>query len=106
MVSIVEIYMTYLKQVIHKKDDKIMFLTGYKKGEYREMKLKEIIEPTKQFVIDILLVTGLLYLLKAFWDELEILFDGGIQESISDTVIAVIIIWFLWYKIRQWITIK
>jgi hypothetical protein len=70
------------------------------------MKLKELIVPTKQFVMDILIVLGLTYLLKSFWDELEILFDGGIQESISDTVIAIIIIWFVWYKIRQWIIIK
>jgi hypothetical protein len=70
------------------------------------MKLKEMIIPTKQFIADVLILTGLTYLLKAFWDELEILFDGGIQESISDTVIAIIIIWFVWYKIRQWIVIK
>lgn len=51
-------------------------------------------------------MTGMFYWLKVLWDELECLFDGGIQESISDSIIAVILIYILWQKIITWIEIK
>ncbi len=60
----------------------------------------------KQYIIDIVLIHGITLLLKMFWDGLEIVFDGGIQESCSDTVIAFILVFMLWIKIRKWIIIK
>lgn len=60
----------------------------------------------KQYIIDVILIHGITLLLKMFWDGLEIIFDGGIQESFSDTVIAFILVLMLWIKIRKWINIK
>jgi hypothetical protein len=60
----------------------------------------------KCVIVDILIFSGITELLKIFWDELEILFDGGIQESISDTVIATILITLLWLRIRKWLYMR
>ena len=37
---------------------------------------------------------------------LEIVFDGGVQESISDSLISIIFVTAVWWKIRNWIVIK
>ncbi|RXM79599.1 hypothetical protein DP144_01980 [Clostridium tetani] len=60
----------------------------------------------KRYITDVLIINGLCLILKLSWDCLEIMFDGGIQESISDTVIAFILITLLWRNIRKWISIR
>ncbi|BFN03889.1 hypothetical protein [Clostridium tetani] len=60
----------------------------------------------KRYITDVLIINGLCLILKSSWDYLEIMFDGGIQESISDTVIAFILITLLWRNIRKWISIR
>ncbi|NOW31511.1 hypothetical protein [Clostridium beijerinckii] len=57
-------------------------------------------------MIHVFIMTGMFYWLKALWDKLECLFDGGIQESVSDSIIALILIYILWQKIINWIEIK
>ena len=44
--------------------------------------------------------------LKIIWDALEIAFDSGVKESISDSVIAAILIFIVWIQIRKWFVIK
>ncbi|WP_282804557.1 hypothetical protein [Clostridium tetani] len=60
----------------------------------------------KRYITDVLIINGLCLILKSSWDYLEIMFDRGIQESISDTVIAFILITLLWRNIRKWISIR
>ncbi|WP_251861068.1 hypothetical protein [Clostridium sp. Marseille-Q2269] len=60
----------------------------------------------KIYITDVLIMDGLFLILKSMWDQLEIIFDGGIQESISDSIIAVILVVLLWRNIRKWIFIK
>ncbi|NFM56647.1 hypothetical protein FDB98_06685 [Clostridium botulinum] len=60
----------------------------------------------KRWVIDVLIVDGLFLILKLLWDWLEVIFDGGIQESISDSIIACILVTLLWWNIRKWVNIK
>ncbi|NOW85553.1 hypothetical protein B0H39_003434 [Clostridium beijerinckii] len=64
------------------------------------------IKSFKRYIVDVTIMSGLFALLKLFWDELEILFDGGIQESISDSIIAIVLVYILWQKIIKWIEIK
>lgn len=68
--------------------------------------MNEYIKDMKKIIIDVILCAGLTNFLKMFWDELELLFDGGIQTSISDTVIAIILITILWRHIRKWIMVN
>ncbi|WP_238899346.1 hypothetical protein [Clostridium sp. YIM B02500] len=65
-----------------------------------------MIKEFKRYIVDVLIMSGLFAILKVLWDELEILFDGGVQVSISDSVIAVILVLLLWIDIRKWIIIK
>ena len=37
---------------------------------------------------------------------LEIVFDGGVQESISDSLISIIFVTMVWWQIKNWIIIK
>lgn len=67
---------------------------------------KEIINELKELAIDILIMSGMFYWLKIFWDNLELTFDGGIQVSISDSIIAVILVWLVWSRVKDWIQIK
>ncbi|AIY81781.1 hypothetical protein FDC50_06905 [Clostridium botulinum] len=60
----------------------------------------------KQYIIDMLVMSGLFMWLKTIWDALEITFDNGVQESISDSVIAGILIFIVWIQIRKWVVIK
>ena len=60
----------------------------------------------KQYIIDVLIINGITLILKMFWDGLEIVLDGGIQESCSDTVIAFILVLILWKEIRKWVTVR
>lgn len=65
-----------------------------------------MIKEFKRYIVDVLIMSGLFAILKVLWDELEVLFDGGVQVSISDSVIAVILVFLLWIDIRKWIIIK
>ena len=60
----------------------------------------------KKYITDVLVVNGLILILKLLWDQLEITFDGGVQESISDSVIALILVMLIWWNIRKWISIR
>lgn len=70
------------------------------------MKAKDLISAFKMYIIELLLMSGLFSWLKAIWDALETAFDGGVQESVSDTVIAAILVLIVWYQIRKWIVIR
>ena len=37
---------------------------------------------------------------------LEIVFDGGVQKSISDSLISIIFVTIIWWQIKNWIVIK
>ena len=67
---------------------------------------KELSNVLKRYIVDVLIMSGLFILLKELWDALEIKFDGGIQVSVSDTIIAAILVLILWKQIRKWIVIK
>lgn len=67
---------------------------------------KNNINYLKEYVIDLCIWSGLFELLNLLWQELEILFDGGIQPSISDSVIGIILVTLLWLKIKKWIEMK
>ena len=60
----------------------------------------------KLYIIDVLIINGITLILKMVWDGLEIVFDGGIQESCSDTVIAFVLVLILWMEIRKWIIVR
>lgn len=60
----------------------------------------------KQYIVDMLVMSGLFMWLKIIWDALEITFDNGVKESISDSVIAAILIFIVWIQIRKWFVIK
>lgn len=65
-----------------------------------------MIKDLRMFVIDVLTILGLETLIKIIWDSLEIAYDGGIQVSISDSVIGFVLAGVLWWNIRKWISIK
>ena len=56
------------------------------------------------YIVLFVLSMTFIYALDIFWETLEVLFDGGKTNTISDTVIAVILIFSLYenfkYKIR------
>ena len=60
----------------------------------------------KIFIVDAIIWFGIFTLLSSLWMVLEIVFDGGVQESISDSLISIIIVTMFWWKIRNWIVIK
>nr|DAN05367.1 MAG TPA: hypothetical protein [Caudoviricetes sp.] len=60
----------------------------------------------KQWIIDVLIWTGIFSWISSVWQLLEETFEGGIQQSISDSIIAVILVTFIWIQIRKLITIK
>ena len=63
-------------------------------------------EKIKIFIVDILIWFGIFTPFRSLWMVLEDAFDGGVQESISDSLISIIIVPMLWRKIRNWIVIK
>ena len=63
-------------------------------------------EKIKIFIVDILIWSGIFTPLSILWMVLEDVFDGGVQESISDSLISIIIVTMFWWKIRNWIVIK
>ena len=60
----------------------------------------------KIFILDILIWFGIFTLLSSLWMVLEIVFDGGVQESISDSLISIIFVTIIWWQIKNWIVIK
>ena len=60
----------------------------------------------KENVINVLLMSGIAMWIKISWDALEEIFDNGVQESISDTVIAAMLMVMIWNKVRKWFVIK
>ena len=60
----------------------------------------------KENVINVLLMSGITIWIKFLWDALEEIFDNGVQESISDTVIAAMLMIMIWNKVRKWFVIK
>ena len=63
-------------------------------------------EKIKTFIVDVLMWFGIFTLLSSLWMLLEIVFDSGVQESISDSLISIIIVTMFWWQIRNWIVIK
>ena len=49
---------------------------------------------------------GIFTLLSSLWMVLEIVLDGGVQESISDSLISIIFVTAVWWQIKKWIVIK
>lgn len=60
----------------------------------------------KQWIIDVLIWTGIFSWILSVWQLLEETFDGGIQQSISDSIIAAILVTLIWIQIRKLITVK
>ena len=63
-------------------------------------------EKIKTFIVDMLMWYGIFALLSSLWMVLEIVFDGGVQESISDSLISIIFVTAVWWQIKKWIVIK
>ena len=63
-------------------------------------------EKIKTFIVDMSIWSGIFTLLSSLWMVLEIVFDGGVQESISDSLISIIFVTIIWWQIRNWIVIK
>ena len=60
----------------------------------------------KKIIVDTIIWFGIFTLLSSLWMVLEIVFDGGVQESISDSLISIIFVTAVWWKIKNWIVIK
>ena len=60
----------------------------------------------KIFIVDAIIWFGIFTLLSSLWMVLEIVFDGGVQESISDSLISIIFVTMVWWQIKNWIIIK
>lgn len=63
-------------------------------------------EKIKIFIVDILIWFGIFTPLRSLWMVLEDAFDGGVQESISDSLISIIFVTAVWWQIKNWIVIK
>ena len=63
-------------------------------------------EKIKTFIVDMLMWYGIFALLSSLWMVLEIVLDGGVQESISDSLISIIFVTAVWWQIKKWIVIK
>ena len=63
-------------------------------------------EKIKKFIVDILIWSGIFTPLSVLWMVLEDAFDGGVQESISDSLISIIFVTAVWWQIKNWIVIK
>ena len=60
----------------------------------------------KIFILDILIWAGIFILLSSLWIVLEIVFDGRVQKSISDSLISIIFVTIIWWQIKKWIVVK
>ena len=63
-------------------------------------------EKIKTFIVDMLMWFGIFTLLRGLWMVLEYVFDSGVQESISDSLISIIFVTAVWWQIKKWIVIK
>ena len=63
-------------------------------------------EKIKIFIVDAIIWFGIFALLSGLWMALEYVFDGGVQESISDSLISIIFVTAVWWQIKKWIVIK
>lgn len=63
-------------------------------------------EKIKTFIVDMLMWYGIFALLSSLWMVLEIVFDGGVQKSISDSLMSIIFVTAVWWQIKKWIVIK
>ena len=63
-------------------------------------------EKIKIFIVDAIIWFGIFTPLRDLWMVLEDVFDGGVQESISDSLISIIFVTAVWWKIKNWIVIK
>ena len=63
-------------------------------------------EKIKIFIVDAIIWFGIFTLLSSLWMLLEIVFDGGVQESISDSLISISFVTAVWWQIKNWIVIK
>ena len=60
----------------------------------------------KIFIVDAIIWFGIFTLLSSLWMVLEIVFESGVQKSISDSLISIIFVTTFWWKIKNWIVIK
>lgn len=60
----------------------------------------------KRYIIDVLIWSGIFTLLLEIWKGLEIVFDGGVQASVSDSIVAAVIVTVIWKELRKWVEIK
>ena len=60
----------------------------------------------KKIIVDTIIWFGIFTILSSLWMVLEIVFDGGVQESISDSLISIIFVTMVWWQIKNWIIIK
>ena len=58
-------------------------------------------EKIKTFIVDMLMWSGIFTLLSGLWVVLEIVFDSGVQESISDSLISIIFVTAVWWQIKK-----
>lgn len=65
-----------------------------------------MIKKIKETVIELLIMSGIMVWLNFLWAKLEETFDGGVQESVADTVIAIILVLIIWNQIKKWFVIK
>ena len=63
-------------------------------------------EKIKAFIVDMLMWYGIFALLSSLWMVFEIVLDGGVQKSISDSLISIIFVTVVWWQIKKWIVIK
>ena len=63
-------------------------------------------EKIKIFMVYILIWYGIFTLLSGLWMVLEIVFDGGVQESVSDSLMSIIFVTIIFWQIRNWIVIE
>ena len=60
----------------------------------------------KIFIVDAIIWFGIFTPFRSLWMVLEYAFDGGVQESISDSLISIIFVTIFWWQIKNWIVIK
>ena len=60
----------------------------------------------KKIIVDTIIWFGIFTLLSSLWIVLEIVFDGGVHKSISDSLISIIFVTMVWWQIKNWIVIK
>ena len=57
----------------------------------------------KKIIVDTIIWFGIFTLLSSLWMVLEYAFDGGVKESISDSLISIIFVTMVLWQIKNWI---